>query len=355
MTINLTESSTYDATVTVPEGDDTHSTLASFIQAPIQALMNRTRWLKDIVTRSNTWLTQQFFDTAQNPDMPYIASARTPGECNVTGTPEPTNPWRRFARLPSGLTSLTNVAIYWGNGVEGNVAFALNCYWRPHNQKWRQEDASLPSYACIVTNDAIYLRTKAAGASDWNAWDWDADASTVSGRDVYASAAVRGAQFLFATGSVARVTQLPLGAAFGPVDATELRNTNQVKFDAGLASSALAHGIKWPIPLLPNNTMGTITLTHYIANAGDTFQWYRRRQDPSTHSVTYGAVGAAYTTDGVNQAYGTIPAPSGIQDGDEYELVWKLQDATNVALVNSNKVYALQRAWTQDGPMGGGW
>lgn len=349
---NLTEdNSSYPATVTVPLGGDSHSTLAEYMEAFVQVLANRTAWLKDMVNRSNTWTTQQFVDTAQNPDMPYLISTRTPGECNVTGTPEPTNPWRMIAKLPTGITSNVFVRLYWGDGTEGVFAAVTNAYWRPHSQQWRQEDATFASYALIVGIDGAALWRKPSGSGDWNKLDWTIH-GTWSGKNIDASVGVTSPLFTFPT-PIDRITQLPLGSAFGPVDKVLLGQNNRIYFDSGLSSTVLADGIKWPIPLLPNNEMGNIRIAFYIDNAGDTFQWHRRRQNPD-YSTSYTAVGAAHTTDGVNKAYASISPPSGIQDGDEYELVWKLDDETDPAQVNSNRVYALQREWTQYGPLGGG-
>lgn len=345
---NLTEDdTTYPTPVAVPLGSDSHSTLAEYIEAIAQKLANRTAWLKGMFARSNTWLTQQFFDTAQNPDMPMFISTRQPGECNVTGTPVPLNPWRRIFRLPTGITPTINVAIYWGSGSLSGEHFAvtLNCYWRPNNQKWRQEDTSAASYALLIGGSSISLGKVNAGTADWTDWDTN---GALNVDDVYAN------QFRFQGGNVARKTQLPLSAAFGPVSPVALRTNNRVMFDDALDATAISKGIKWPVPLLPNNTIGTITIIFAIDNAGDTFQWYRRRQNPD-HSTSYGAVGSAVTTDGVNKAYATISEPSGIQDGDEFELCWKLQNSADAGQVNSNKVYALQSAWDQYGPMGGGW
>lgn len=349
---NLTESdASYPVTVAVPLGSDSHSVLSVYIKAIAQTLANRTAWLKGMFARSNTWLTQQFYDTAQNPDMPMLVSTRSPADCNVTGTPVPSNPWRRIARLPTGTPNI-NVALYWGNGSEGNVAITYNCYWRPNNQRWRQEDAGAPSFAFFIGGLAQYMYYKAPGSADWVYADWEQQ-STVYAKKLIATNEVKSAQFLFNT-DVARITQLPLSAAFGPVSPVALRTNNRVMFDDTLDATAISKGIRWPIPLMPNNTIGTITVIFNIANAGDTFQWYRRRQNPD-HSTSYTTVGSAVTTDGVNQAYANINEPSGIQDGDEYELCWKLQNSSDAAQVNSNKVYALQTAWTQYGPMGGGW
>lgn len=343
MPTNVTEDNTsFPNTIEVPLGSDSHATLAEYITSIAQRLANRTAWLKNVVNTTLTWFTQQQYDTGQNPDMPFFVSLRTPGDCNVTGTPQPLNPWRRIFRLPTGLTSLTNVAVYWG--ADGGFAVVSNAYWRPHNQKWRQEDATQPSYGFIVHADSINLVRKAAAAADWD--DWDVNGSL-------AVDAVYADQFRFPS-LVARKRQLALGSAFGPLSPIALRTNNNIKFDDTLDATALSKGIKWPVPLLPNNTIGPITVIFSITNAGDTFQWYRRRQLPD-HSTTYGAVGSVVSTDGINQAYAVIPEPSGIQDGDEYELCWKLQSSSNPAQVNANVVYALQSAWDQYGPMGGGW
>lgn len=344
---NLIENaSSYPATVTVPEGGDTHATLAESIEAIAQALADRTAWLKAILGRANVWTWTQLWDTAQNPDVGIFESARTPLECNVTGTPAPANPWRRICKLPTGMVPGMNVALYWGIGAEfGYLLATYNAYWRPHNQRFRQEVASEPSFALLVTGESVSMVRVPAGTADWSEWNTH---GRIHVKSVYADA------FRFNDGTVNHRTQLPLSSAFGPVSAVLLRTDNHVMFDASLDSTALSKGIKWHVPLLPNNRIGSIHIAFSIANAGDTFQWYRRRQLPD-YSTSYSSVGAAVTTDGLNMAYATVFEPAGIQDGDEYELVWKLQDSSNAAQVNANKVYGLQRNWDQSGPMGGGW
>ena len=345
MATNLTEVSEYTATVTAPDGGDSRSNAANVVAALAQALMNRTRWLKDIVTRTNTWLAQQAFDVGLNPDTPMVVSVKTPLDCNVTGTPEPTNPWRMFAELPTGLPDI-NVRLYWGP-TAGHFAVTYNAYWRPQNQKWRQEDAASASFGLILGGDSLSMGRKAAATPDWDNGAWD-----VHG-DVYVNT-VYADQFRFTDGYVARKRQLALSSAVGPVSPVALRTNNRIQFDETLDATAVSKGIRWPVPLLPNNTIGTITVIFNITNAGDTFQWYRRRQNPD-HSTSYSSVGVPVTTDGINMAWATIPEPSGIQDGDEYELIWKLQNSSDAAQVNGNIVYALQSAWDQYGPMGGGW
>lgn len=347
---NLTETSNFDTPIVVPLGSDSHSTLAEYIEAIAQKLTNRSKWLQDIVSRTNTWAIQQLFDTGQNPDMPYVISSRHPGECNVTGTPEPTNPWRMFAKFPTGVTDV-NVRLYWGSGAEGHFAIVYNAYWRPHNQRWRQEAAGSYSFAVLVGGLGTSFVSKDPASSDWLSVDWQqaasVNANAVDVATVNASESYVGSYYY--TGSQAKVQQLQLSSAFGPLSAAELRTSNRIMFDSGLASGELAKGIKWPIPILPDGTIGDIKIAFYIANSGDSFQWYRRRQ-LDDYSTSYTTVGSAVTTDGVNQAYKLISPPSGIQENDEYELCWKLQDATDVAQVNSNRVYALRRDYTKYGP-----
>lgn len=350
---NLTETSNFDSPIVVPLGSDSHSTLAEYIEAIAQKLTNRSKWLQDIVARTNTWATQQLFDTAQNPDMPYIISSRHPGECNVTGTPEPANPWRMFAKFPSGVPNVF-VRLYWGGGVtEGFFAITYNAYWRPHNQRWRQEDAGAYSFGVLVGGLASMFVSKDPASADWLTSAWQ-KLGEVQARDFHAANDVIADNQIscnsyYYVDSQARKEQLPLSSAFGPVSADELRTTNRVMFDAGLGATELAKGIKWPVPILPDGTIGTITLVFNIANAGDSFQWYRRRQ-LDDHTLSYTTVGSAVTTDGVNLAYLTINPPSGIADGDEYELCWKLQNASDAGQVNGNRVYGLRRDYIKYGP-----
>lgn len=354
MTKILTENDNFDADITVPLGSDTHATLAEFIESIAQKLTNRSLWLKKIVERSNTWLAEQLFNVGLNPDTAMLRSVRSPADCNVTGTPEPTNPWRMFAEFPSGITDV-NVRIYWGGGlVEGYLCVSFNAYWRPQNQRWRQEDAGNYSFAFMVGGIGTQFLSKDPASADWLTADWDKTLSEVHAHSFHAAGTLNAVNECNASNfnynsSQARKEQLPLSSAFGPVDADALRVNNRIQFDSGLSSGALATGIKWPIPILPDGTIGTITVVFSITNAGDSFQWHRRRQ-LDDHTVSYTTVGSALLTDGVNMAYKTINPPSGIQDGDEYELVWKLQNSADAGQVTGNRVYGLRRDYIKYGP-----
>lgn len=243
---DLTDVSEFTEPVVVPEGFDSHDTLAEFIEALAQALANRTRYLKDQVgdyalkSTSNTFADVQIINTpAGVVDLPILSTQGKPED--ATGLP--LNRWKLELAFPMKGSAWSG--IFTGQPPYG-MAFVTNARWNVPAQQWRQLDAAYPSAALISTtgsvNGLFLFSYVPAGASGWTDWP-TASADLIAGRDIGA-----GREFIYPAARL-RTQPILLADVSGPAS---FPATGGVSMWLPEAFSVPA--LQWPIrlPFNPN-------------------------------------------------------------------------------------------------------
>lgn len=192
---NIVDANTFTDPIVVPEGIDTHDTLAEFMEAFVQGLSNRTRFIKNIVDHIarvdvvNTFVREQIINAiVGSVDTPILTTQGKPGDAVDGGTAYPDNPWKLIFAAPTKGSAWS--AIYVGQAPYG-LLIANNARWHVPTQRWRQLDATYPSTALISTPDGFVVSRIPAGVADWQPWpnagagtgDLFAGASVVAGLD----------------------------------------------------------------------------------------------------------------------------------------------------------------------------
>lgn len=116
MAVNLTESSNFDANVSVPEdGDDRN---AASVEVPFQALTNRSRWLYNtltavkaltdvLYTAAHTWAGTSRFDGAVTLGPGVSPTYSEPRSFTRTVYPEPQKTWGWESVAGDGISTTT--------------------------------------------------------------------------------------------------------------------------------------------------------------------------------------------------------------------------------------------------------
>lgn len=185
---DLTDLDAFTDPVTVPDGTDTHTTLAEFIEAIAQVLANRTNYLNlhaALKTAANI-----FTNAPQEVSVDDAEAAALVQRKTCRDDPNSGNVWKNFLGSNVGGDS-GYVNIYAGDKAgEAQFIIAINAVWSTAAQMWSQDDATSASFA-LLFHQSTGLRTskKAIGASPWATWPNNAGGDVSLGGDLTAFAA----------------------------------------------------------------------------------------------------------------------------------------------------------------------
>lgn len=178
MPVNITDVSEFTSPLTAPVGTDSRDTAANVVEAFLQVLGNRTRYVKDVhealdavaakLGVANTFTRGQQIDIADNPGEALIRTTKT----SLDSTTNPGNGWKVILECKADPTSF--VRVYTGaNAPSGHFAVTVNAYWSvsgTYASKWRQDDVAQASFALMVIGTVCYVTSQPAGASPWSSW-----------------------------------------------------------------------------------------------------------------------------------------------------------------------------------------
>jgi hypothetical protein len=189
MTHNITPVDAFTTPVVVPDGTDSHTTLAEFMEAFVQALTNRTHYLNlhaALKTAANVFTAAPQEVSVNDAELAALVQRKT---CRDDA--EPGNLWKNFLGANvGGDTGYVN--IYAGDAAgEAQFIIAINAVWSTADQEWSQDDPGSDSYA-LLFHQVTGLRTskKSDHSSPWATWPTDAGGDITLGGDLTASAAL---------------------------------------------------------------------------------------------------------------------------------------------------------------------
>lgn len=189
MTHNLTPVDAFTTPVTVPDGTDTHTLLAEFIEAIAQVLTNRTHYLNlhaALKTAANVFTAAPQEVSVNDAELAALVQRKT---CRDDS--HPGNVWKNFVGANVGGGS-GYVNIYAGDkDGESQFIIAINAVWSTADQEWSQDDVNSDSFA-LLFDQVGGLRTskKSDHSSPWATWPDDSGGNVSLGGDLQAFAAL---------------------------------------------------------------------------------------------------------------------------------------------------------------------
>lgn len=168
MAHNLTEVDAHTTPVVVPNGTDSHTVLAEYIEAIAQALANRTNRLNLHAALKN--VANVFTAAPQEVNVNDASLAAIITRTMASDDAEPGNLWKAVVSHRFSTPSWVN--IYAGTeAADGQYLIAINAVWTPADQEFTQDDDTLDSFAVILDmGTGLRVSKVAAGAAAWATW-----------------------------------------------------------------------------------------------------------------------------------------------------------------------------------------
>jgi hypothetical protein len=174
MSKTLTEASSFDASVVVPEGGDSRATAAESVEALAQSLANRTRYLYDNLATAGSaaslGATQTF--TGINTFTDAINAEVTANDVPLLVTHQMalSFKWKLLFTFKLGGGNYVNQYAGFDYTGLGSYISTVNATWNPTTLRWHQITNTAPSVAIIQTAYGFRSAWRAAGAADWLDW-----------------------------------------------------------------------------------------------------------------------------------------------------------------------------------------
>lgn len=361
MAKDLTDVNTYTTAITVPEGDDPRSHAAEDVESVAQGLANRTEWLRAFVVRAiladdaaRSILTVPLTVNTGTVRDPMLRTTQTPDDAGSTV-------WLEFLRANNDSSQRSS--LYFGEGSAGNgfAGLVVNAQWREdHGNKWRQLDATKPSYFVYIS-DAGELRfsKKEAATADWAEWDTTTDC-TIGAPSVEATN-VQTAALQVNTVNLSLcpiTTSETLGYVSPKTRTTPVRTMNMI--GRLLVDGATGyvrqdeddpnHKASCALNLPVGSTLDSLRVRHIQATAtGDRFSVMKRTNLGSgTLTFTEVAFATANATFGVSEKITTIsPVAYTVAAGDELFLQWRINDSGTPDALTNNEVRGGDMTWSE--------
>jgi hypothetical protein len=349
---DLTEAATFDAPITVPEGDDFMDTLAEDIERPIQKLANRTRALKavtDHAARTDTANDFQGAVTISRADITQAALTFNHGPHDDPAHPTG-NKWNR---LIDAKLLLAGAHVYTGDNTYGQLAFTVNAFWDVSSGVWRRDDTTLPSYIFYLDNNGRWVCQAKTVGTTWTSWDSGEflvatlTATTVNANSVDASAIQVDGEVNYTT-PLPRAYRANMSAAGWPAwrDAS-----NGHVFFVPEAVDTYSE-IAFPLYLPRDAVLTSVTVQHNQATtARDRFTL--RCRNGVIGAILYEEVAHADATNSLGTRGTTITfAPRTVHAAEDWSVVWKLNGVADPAAIGGNCVWGIEYTFTAPGPRG---
>lgn len=367
MTKNIVDVDTFTDPVVVPEGIDTHDTLAEFMEAFVQALANRTRWSKNIIDHVarvdvvNTFAREQIINTAVadgNVDTPILTTQGKPGDAINGVTPMPNNRWKLILSAPTkgdawsgifvGQSPTPGVAV-----PPDGAAMTNNARWHVGSQKWRQLDPAYPSTAMIGGSGKFVFSFIPAGVSEWTEWPTNAGGDVVAGGNIAA-----GAEYIYSVSRIRARSPVRLSDVGG--NAYVERSTGYVGLDRSDLGPTAAVAT-WPIRISPLGATGVIEiLVNQTDGSGVNYfqawllirQWAGGTSDPTVSLVPVSPDPGVSSPGAGNKVLTISPGIAGIAaEGAELELLITGAGPSGSGIEAADRIKAISLVnWFDHGP-----
>jgi hypothetical protein len=187
MSHNITDVDAFTSPVVVPDGTDSHSTLAEYLEGIAQPLADRTHNLNVHAAKvdvTNTFTQTQTFNVGPAVEFfdPNALNAALVTRTEADDDANAGNKWKAVLGFSIGNTGgYVNVYVGTKLGPEQFV-IALNGVWDTVSQTWSSDNAAVDSLALLFeTGVGVRVSKRPAGAGTWATWPTTSGDLTVGG------------------------------------------------------------------------------------------------------------------------------------------------------------------------------